>query len=235
VRTRFSEREPQAMKGIDSVQTLTPTNSAVTGRTGGSAPACPDAGPERRSAKLFSIRVLNYFTNHIVCHIPSFALRRGWYRHILGITFGEHAGIHLGCYIWFFGPNQLRRDGFHIGSYSRVNRDCCLDARGSLWIGNNVSVSPEVTILTASHSVDDPSFRLQLRGVVVEDHVWIGTRATILPGVRLGKGSVVAAGSMVTRDVPPLTIVAGIPARKVGVRAGEAINYVLDQTFPLFE
>jgi acetyltransferase-like isoleucine patch superfamily enzyme len=214
---------------------ITPTNPAVTGRTGGSAPARLDAQAERRSAKLFGIRVLNYFTNHIVCHIPSFALRRGWYRHILGITFGERAGVHLGCYIWFFGPNQVRRAGLHIGSHSRINRNCCLDARGSLWIGNNVSVSPEVMILTASHGVDDPEFRLQLRGVVIEDNVWIGTRATILPGVTLGKGCIVAAGSVVTRDVPPLTIVAGVPMRKVGVRARNATDYVLDQTFPLFE
>ena len=219
----------------DTAQPLTSTDAAVTGRKGRGMQARPEAEAKRHSAGLFGIRVLNYFTNHIICHIPSFALRRGWYRYILGITFGEHAGVHLGCFIWFYGPNQLRRDGLYIGSYSRINRNCRLDARGSLWIGNNVSVSPEVTILTASHGVDDPEFRVQLRPVVVEDHVWIGTRAMILPGVTLGKGCVVAAGSIVTRDVPQLTIVAGVPARKVGVRAGEATDYVLDQTFPLFE
>lgn len=195
--------------------------------------------PPRRSARgglrLFTIRVINYLTNYVVCHIPSFALRRVWYRRVLGVKFGAHAGIHLGCYIWFYGPGQLRRDGLTIGAYSRINRDCCLDARGPLRIGDNVSVSPEVTILTAFHRMDDPTFRVETRPVVIEDYAWIGTRATILAGVTLGRGSVVAAGAVVTRDVAPLEIVGGIPARPIGTRPEEAIGYTLDGPFPLFE
>jgi acetyltransferase-like isoleucine patch superfamily enzyme len=194
-----------------------------------------EATAETSGSKLFVIRLINYLTNYLVSHIPSFALRRGWYRRVLGISFGEHAGVHLGCYIWFYGPGQIRRDGVHIGAYSRINRDCTLDVRGSIWIGDNVSVSPEVMILTAAHGVDDPLFRVETRRVVIEDHVYIGSRAIILPGVTLGRGSVVAAGAVVTRDVPPLGIVAGVPARPVGTRAPEAAEYVLDGPFPLFE
>ncbi len=102
-------------------------------------------------------------------------------------------------------------------------------------IGDNVSVSPEVTILTAQHRVDDPEFRVENRRVVIEDHVWIGTRATILPGVTLGRGCVVAAGAVVTRDVAPFVIVGGVPARPVGTRPESAAAYVLDQRLPLFE
>lgn len=185
--------------------------------------------------RTFAVRVLNYVTNAWISRLPSFALRRLWYARVLGVSFGEHAGIHRGCYVWFYGPGQMRRGGLSLGAYTRVNRDCCLDARGSLRIGDNVSISPEVAILTASHRVDDPSFRVETRPVVIEDHVWVGTRALILPGVTLGRGSVVAAGAVVTRDVPPLAIVAGVPAREVGRRPAEAAAYVLETPFPLFE
>jgi acetyltransferase-like isoleucine patch superfamily enzyme len=185
--------------------------------------------------RVFAIRVLNYLTNYVVSHLPSFALRRLWYTRVLGATVDRHAGIHLGCRVWFYGPSQIRRSGFRLGAYSRVNRDCRLDVRGGLHIADNVSISPEVTVITASHLADHPGFPVELRPVVIEDHVWIGTRAMILPGVTLGRGCVVAAGSVVTRDVPPLAIVAGIPARSVGVRAAAATRYVLDNPFPLFE
>lgn len=187
------------------------------------------------SHRQFVVRVLNYVTNYVIPHVPSFAVRRAWYSSVLGIAFGHHSGVHLGCYIWFYGPRQLRRDGVSIGAYSRINRDCCLDARGPIRIGENVSVSPEVMILTASHRFDDPRFPVETREVIIEDHVWIGSRAVVLPGVTLGRGSVVAAGSVVTRDVPPLTIVAGVPAAPVGTRPTEATTYVLDGPFPLFE
>jgi acetyltransferase-like isoleucine patch superfamily enzyme len=185
--------------------------------------------------RLLAIRLLHYLTNYIVSHVPSFSVRRFWYGRLLGARFGEHAGIHLGCHLWFYTPGQLRRDGFRIGAYSRVNRNCCLDARGPLDIGEHVSIPPEVMILTASHRVNDPEFRVEMRPVVIEDHVWIGSRALILPGVTLGRGCVVAAGSVVTRDVEPLSIVAGVPARPVGERDECATHYVLDVPFPLFE
>ena len=185
--------------------------------------------------KLLIIRLSAYLTNYVIAHVPSFALRRLWYRLVLGVRFGEHAGIHLGCHLWYYSPGQTRRSGFRLGSFSRVNRDCCLDVRGGLDVGEHVSVSPDVTILTAAHGVDDPEFRAMVRPVVIEDHVWIGTRAIVLPGVRLGRGCVVAAGAVATRDVTPLTIVAGVPARPVGVRNGAAAEYMLDVPFPLFE
>ena len=116
-----------------------------------------------------------------------------------------------------------------------MNRDCRLDVRGSLHIGAHVSISPEVTVLTASHGVNDPQFRVEVRPVVMEDHVWIGTRAMIMPGVTLGRGSVVAAGAVVTRSVPPLTVVAGVPAKPVAARDETATSYALDGRFPLFD
>jgi acetyltransferase-like isoleucine patch superfamily enzyme len=199
------------------------------------ADARPEEAVHTRRHRLFLIRLINYLTNYIVKSVPSFGLRRWWYSRVLGIEIGRGAGVHLGCYVWFYGPGQIRRDGVRIGAYSRINRDCCLDVRGSIWIGDNVSISPEVMILTAAHGVDDPEFRVETRRVVIEDHVYVGSRALILPGVTLGRGSVVAAGAVVTRDVPPLAIVAGVPARPVGTRSSEATSYVLDAPLPLFE
>jgi acetyltransferase-like isoleucine patch superfamily enzyme len=182
-----------------------------------------------------AVRTLNYLTNYVVSGIPSFTLRHAWYQRVLGIDVDEHAAVFLGCYIWFFGPGQVRRSGARIGANSRINRNCCLDTRGPLVIGENVSISPEVAILTASHRADDPEFPVETQPVTIEDHVWIGTRATILPGVRLGRGCVVAAGAVVTRDVPPLAIVGGVPARQIGTRPAHATAYVLDGPRPLFE
>jgi acetyltransferase-like isoleucine patch superfamily enzyme len=104
-----------------------------------------------------------------------------------------------------------------------------------LLTGENVSVSPDVTILTNSHGVHDPTFREENGAVMIEDHVWIGTGAMILPGVTVGRGAVVAAGSVVTRDAPPMMTLAGVPAKSVGTRDAAATGYVLDGRPPLFE
>jgi maltose O-acetyltransferase len=173
-------------------------------------------------------------TNYIVSHIPSFMLRHLWYRRVLGVRLGQGSAIFLQCFIWNSGPSHMRRNGLRIGDHCRINRNCCLDARGSLSIGNNVSISPEVTILTLQHFYNDPQFADDPRPVVIEDHVWIGTRATILPGVTIGRGAVVAAGALVTKDVAPCVIVGGVPARLIGERELDP-HYVLDAPLPWFE
>lgn len=188
----------------------------------------------RAGVALWLVRVLAFLTNHVVCHTPSFSLRRWWYK-MLGVPIGRGSGIHQGCYLWFYGPGHTRRIGSSIGSNTRVNRDCCLDVRGRLTIGDNVSISPDVAIITTQHRWRAPGFELESRPVVIEDHAWIGIRATILPGTRIGRGAVVAAGAVASGDVPPLAVVAGVPARVIATRPEEALEYVLDGPFPLFE
>jgi acetyltransferase-like isoleucine patch superfamily enzyme len=193
--------------------------------------------PNDRSVplRLLCIRVLNYVTNHVVAHLPSFTLRRLWYRHALGIAFGPGASVFLGAYVWFFGPRETRRRGVTIGRNSYINRGCTLDVRCGLTIGDNVSVSPEVMILGLTHDYNDPTWKLVDAGpVTIEDYVWIGARAIILPGVTVGRGAVVAAGSIVTKNVAPMTVVAGVPARAVAVRDPGATAYALGPP-PLFE
>ncbi len=186
-------------------------------------------------AQTLVVRVIAYLTNHFVAHLPSYRLRHAWYRRVLGLSLARSCGIHLGCFLWFNGPGQVRRDESCIGARTRINRDCCLDMRGPLLIGDDVSVSPEVMILTGQHRHDLPGFGFETRPVVIEDHVWIGSRAIILPGTSLGRGAVVAAGAVVSGRVAPMTVVAGIPARPVRMRPERALDYVLDYPLPLFE
>jgi acetyltransferase-like isoleucine patch superfamily enzyme len=73
------------------------------------------------------------------------------------------------------------------------------------------------------------------RPVVIEDHVWIGRRAIILPGTKMGRGAPVAAGAVARGEIPPLTVVGGVPAGPTGTRSEAALDYVLDWPFPMFE
>jgi maltose O-acetyltransferase len=200
--------------------------------------AAPEATVEiskGRGLKLVLIRALNYLTNYVVNRIPSFRFRHFWYRAMLGVALGPGSGIHLGCYLWFNGPGSLRRRRLlRIGQHSRINRDCCLDTRGGLVIGDNVSISAEVAIITMQHLPEDPRFSTATAPVRIDDHVWVGMRAMILPGVCIGRGAVVAAGAVVTKDVPPRTIVGGVPARPIGRRDLDPA-YQLSGRLPLFE
>jgi acetyltransferase-like isoleucine patch superfamily enzyme len=184
---------------------------------------------------LLVVRILNYITNHVVSHVPSFGLRRLWYTRVLGIQMGPGAGIHLGCYIWFYGPGQIRREGVKIGANTRINRGCTLDVREGIQIGDNVSISAECFILTTREQVDGTRTQEEHTPVVIGDRAWIGVRAVIMPGVSIGEGGMVAAGAVVTRDVPADTVVFGNPARPVGARPESAAEYALAGKLPLFE
>lgn len=114
----------------------------------------------------------------------------------------------------FFG---LGRD-IEIGSNSGIGRSTYIagiGGGGRLVIGNNVMIAPETVILTLSHKFDNLE---SVRGVwdpttvAIEDHAWIGLRTILLPGVKIGKYSIVGAGAVVTKDVPPYSVAGGVPA-----------------------
>lgn len=176
---------------------------------------------------LLLVRLGSYVTNHVISRIPSFRVRHRWYRSYLGLEIEEGARVFLDCYMWHIGPRHVRRSGSVIGARTWINREACLDLRGGLEIGADVSVSADVMILTAQHDMNHPRFPYVSERVVIEDHVWIGARATIMPGVRVGRGATIAAGAVVTQDVEPLTVVGGVPARPIGLRDEAAIGYQL--------
>jgi acetyltransferase-like isoleucine patch superfamily enzyme len=185
--------------------------------------------------RLLCIQLLNYLTNYGVAHIPSFTVRHFWYRRVMGVELGPGVGVNMRTFVWSYGPRQIRRKGASIGRNTRISHGCTIDLRSGLSIGNNVSVSPEVMILAGSHDVHAPGFNDIEGFVTIADHAWIGARAIILPGITVGRGAVVAAGSVVTKNVAPMTIVAGVPAKPVGVRDPAATVYELDGPLPLFE
>ena len=166
--------------------------------------------------------LLIYFHNHIVTNIPSHAIRRFFLRRMMRLEMGQGSATLLGLRLY-------TRGNLTIANHSVIDRGCVLDARGEITLGNNVNLAPEVMVLTASHDPDDESFAGIEKPVVVEDYAWIATRSLILPGVTIGRGAIVGAGSVVTKNVEPGTIVAGNPARLIRERQGNQ-TYQLNYT-----
>jgi acetyltransferase-like isoleucine patch superfamily enzyme len=153
-----------------------------------------------------------YLANNIVGYLPFSILRIAVYRAMLGTKIGRGTNIFMRA--WFDCPG-----GVEIGENTIVNQRCRLDGRGGLSIGNNVSIAADVIMITASHDMQSKDCKGITAAIIVHDYVFIGTRAMILPGVTLGKGSVVGAGAVVTKNVAPHDIVAGNPARVIGKRS----------------
>ncbi len=159
------------------------------------------------------------FWLHVIGHIPSHHLRRFFYR-LSGIKIGAGSAIHMGLRLYY--PKNIR-----IGDDCIIGENTILDGRDQLIIGNHVDIASQVMIYNSQHDIHDPKFSPVTAPVIIHDYVFIGPRAIILPGVTIGKGAVVAAGAVVTKDVPPLTIVGGVPAKPIGQRRLTTLNYHL--------
>lgn len=132
------------------------------------------------------------------------------------------AGAHIGEDLVFAsGVEVLSPWRLTLGSHTNIGRNAHLDARGDLAIGDNVNISDEVAIWTAEHDIQSPDFVMTRGPVVIESRAWICYRSVVMPGVRIGEGSVVAAAAVVTKSVAPFSIVGGVPARVIGSRNRE--------------
>jgi maltose O-acetyltransferase len=147
---------------------------------------------------------------------PIRKLRSRYFRTVLE-SIGHNTRIEQGVKIYTPGNVSLG-DGCFLGA--RTN----LYAFDKIKIGDNVLIAPEVLMITRNHVFSDATKTIREQGyvyapIVIEDDVWLGFRAIVLPGVRIGRGAVVAAGSVVTNDVPARAVVGGIPARIIKKRS----------------
>ena len=116
-------------------------------------------------------------------------------------------------------------ENIYIGKKFYANYNFVVLDSAKITIGDNVVIGPNVTLSAATHPIHpesrtdgEHSFPIMVAPITIEDDVWIGARVTILPGVRVGRGSIIGAGSVVTKDVPPYSIVGGNPARLIRSR-----------------
>ena len=154
---------------------------------------------------------LAYFIgNHLVInHFPYF-IKNMYLRHVLKIRIGDQTSIARDVFIT---GNRIT-----IGENTVINRRVYLDGRAPLTIGNNVNISHSTIIQSLTHDYQNPFFIALERPVSISDDVWIGAAAIICPGVTVGRGAVIGAGAVVSRDVEAFSVVVGNPARKIKTR-----------------
>lgn len=159
------------------------------------------------------------FLHYVVGYTPSHLFRRFFYR-LSGIKIGRGSTIHMEAR--FYNPSKIE-----IGEDTIVGEKTVLDGRDKLIIGSHVDIATGVMIYNAEHDVGDENFAAIGAPVIIEDYVFIGPRAIILPGVKIGRGAIVGAGAVVTKDVSEFSIVGGVPAKVIGERKNKNPHYKL--------
>ena len=137
-----------------------------------------------------------------------------------GVKIGQGSRIHIGAR--FFDPTNIE-----IGQDSIIGDHVFLDGRDKLKIGDHVDIASQVLIYNSEHDINSEDFHAVTAPVIIEDYVFIGPGAIILPNVKIGKGAVVAAGAVVTKDVLDFAIVGGVPAEVIGERKLKNPHYKL--------
>ena len=152
-------------------------------------------------------------------HIPSHSLRNFFYR-VSGIKIGKGSAFHM--WASFFDPKNIE-----IGEGTIVGDHAFLDGRSKLKIGDHVDIASSVMIYNSEHDLESDEFKAIEEPVEIGDYVFIGPRAIILPGVKVGRGAAIAAGAVVTKDVPEFAVVGGVPAKVIGERKNKTPKYRL--------
>lgn len=155
----------------------------------------------------------------IVGNIPIWIVRKATYK-FFGVKIGTGSNIHL--WARFYNPKNIE-----IGIDTHIGDNVFLDGRNKIKIGNHVDIASGVMIYNSEHDINSEDFHAVNMPVEIGDYVFIGPRAIILPGVKIEKGAIVAAGAVVTKDVAEFTIVGGVPAVKIGERKNKDLHYIL--------
>lgn len=142
-----------------------------------------------------------------------------------GVRLGDGVTVARGCSIKSSSVLWTTSKGFVMGNNSSLGDFSFVGAAGGVKIGSNVLGGQRLSFHSENHNYKDASRPIREQGVrregiVVEDDCWLGTGSIFLDGVTVGRSSVVAAGSVVTRSIPPYSIVAGVPAKVIGTRGG---------------
>lgn len=156
---------------------------------------------------------INRYLDYNISTFPSNHIRK-WLYQGLGATIEKNVVFHYKTEIRCH--NKLK-----VGKGTIIGDNAILDARSGLIIGENVNISSNVSIYTLQHDHRDPNFACPTNRdmkVVINNRVWIGSNVIVLPGVTIGEGAVCCAGCVITKNVEPYTVVAGIPGKKVGDR-----------------
>jgi acetyltransferase-like isoleucine patch superfamily enzyme len=135
-----------------------------------------------------------------------------------GVEIGPNTLVMHGAVLHVYNFRNLPHAGIRIGGDSLIGEYTVIRGQGGVTIGNRVYTSPHTQIIAVNHVFDDPQRPfvdqgITAQGIVIEDDVWLGSAAVVTDGVHIGQGAVVAAGAVVTHDVPPHTVVGGVPAR----------------------
>lgn len=159
-----------------------------------------------------------FYLNKIISSLPS--------RHVRKFLL-KLMGVRIDSNVSIFSNFEIRNpSGLFIEEGCSIGPRVLLDARKGLRIGKNVTIACEVIIWTLHHDYNDIFFKTIGEKVLIEDYAWVCSRAIILPGVTIGRGAVVASGSVVTKDVAPFDIVGGVPAKIIGKRNKIEYSYV---------
>lgn len=176
----------------------------------------------RRRVSFIFLEIDNYILK-LVGFIPIHHVRRFFYR-VEGMRIGRGSSIHMGAV--FYDCRNIK-----VGQDTIIGENAVLDGRDNLTIGDHVDIASEVMIYNSQHDMSSQNFakveEVILAPVTIEDYVFIGPRAIILPGVTIGRGAVVGAGAVVTKDVVSFKIVGGVPAKEIGERNLKDPHYKL--------